>query len=290
MADLNRTDADVTMFLLNQNSMKHPNPVNDPYFSAHRRADIDTRNLTLYTADALTSAIACAEQFQIRNDHNNATTPMTSSVVAWWATVTLGMSEAQLATAYRLLATTDIVLMGRSITILPGDALLASQRAYSTLSTGLPDDQWQIELRGWFEEALASTQFEVMAYASKSIDGLSPYGQLIIPNISSVWEAMCNQQIMRNTGGFQSFSVLGISLILALGACIYMVNWFLETIVTAIRKKRRRNEAKSAEWRMDMMLYQQCIAFAAVKHIRWEKTDSEVPITSKDVSFSRIGS
>ena len=53
--------------------------------------------------------------------------------------------------------------MGRSAYILPGNALLASHSAAFTVPLGLPDNQWQLEVQGCFEEALSAHQLEVTA-------------------------------------------------------------------------------------------------------------------------------
>ncbi|KAH8878613.1 hypothetical protein GQ53DRAFT_833016 [Thozetella sp. PMI_491] len=279
IADFNRTDADVVAFFLNQNSMRYPGPIDDPFFAAHRKGPLLSFGSPVYTADALTTVIGCTEQFQLRNEQNNITTAMSSIFAVEAQSRNLGLNEFQQETAYRLMVPAGIAIMGRSITVLPGDALRASNSAFYTLS---------LEVQGWFEEALAIHQLEVMSFVSKEVDDLLPYAQVVHPNATSSSATMCDTQIMRNTGAYQTFSVLGISLIASIGVLIYAVSVFLESVMAAIRKRRRRKEYKSAAWRADALLFQHHLALStAQQDLIWENLDDAVPVTTRDETRRR---
>ncbi|KAK4168361.1 hypothetical protein QBC43DRAFT_341595 [Cladorrhinum sp. PSN259] len=222
--DFNRTDADVSLFVLNQNSMIHPFPVDDPFFAAHRKqgpaAGIFNNN-PFYTADNITTFMACAEQLQLLNNANNVTTALSSSIAIWYQRHNIGLSEVQSETAWRVLSPVYLSLMGRGMYTGQGEVLRASQSAFYTfMSERLPDTQWQVELQGWFEEALASHQLLAVSFASKNMEGLSPYAQVLQYNASSITNGLCKTQLMRNHGGYQTFSVLGLGLILSFGVAI----------------------------------------------------------------------
>ncbi|KAK4463684.1 hypothetical protein QBC42DRAFT_323869 [Cladorrhinum samala] len=297
IADLNRTDADVTLLALNQNSMIHPSPVDDPFFAAHRRQGPVPGILNggnFYTADNITAFMGCAEQFELRNNANNVSTALSSYIAVANQRNNIGLTETQSEISLRLLSPVYQSLIGRGMYTGQGDVLRASQSAWLTvMSAALPADQWQVELRGWFEHALAMHQLEAMSFASKDVDGLSPYGQVVQYNKSSITNKLCGAQIMRNTGGYQSFSALGLGLIGAVGVLIAVVSWVLESAVAAVRAKRGRGEDyyKSVAWRMDSMFDQQRLAFGAgirdTGDVEWDKIGSGVPVTKRGEVFRR---
>ncbi|KAK3998227.1 hypothetical protein QBC44DRAFT_376080 [Cladorrhinum sp. PSN332] len=289
--DLQRKDADLTLFILNQNSMFYPEPVDDPFFSAHREATVPALDShTIYTADNLTSFMACADQFQLLNNANNVSTSLSSMVAIESQRNGIGLSKGQQEIAWRLINPLFFTLIGQGAQ--GGDSLLASKLASYTLSLGLPPNQWQIELRAWFAEALAVHQLQVVAFASKDMEGLSPYGQIVHPELDSLADKLCESQIMRNTGGYQTFSVLGLALIGTIGFFIAVVSWVLESLVTFVRRKtgKSKDYHKDEAWRMDSMFNQQRLAFALwEKDLEWEKLDGSVPVTRPaGESFGRV--
>lgn len=297
--DFNRTDADATLFVLNQNSMIHPSPVDDPFFAAHRRQGPIPgifNGGNFYTADNLTAFMGCAEQFQLLNNANNVTTALSSYIAVVNQRNNIGLTETQNEISWRLLSPIYQSLIGRGMYTGQGDVLRASQSAwFTTMSAALPSNQWQIELQGWFEQALAMHQLEAMSFVSKDVEDLSPYGQILQYNKSSITNKLCETQIMRSTGGYQSFSVLGLGLIGAIGALIAVVSWVLEWAVVAVRAKRGKGEEyyKNVAWRMDSMFNQQRLAFGAgtrdTRDVEWDKIGSGVPVTRRGEVLGRPG-
>lgn len=286
---LNRTDADVVLFFLNQNSMFHPQPVSDPFFSAHRELDTSVPGQPprkSYTADTLTTAMACTEQFQLLNPRNNHTTALSSMLAVHYQSTTIGLSPLQQETAYRLIIPAFYSLMGGSLRMIPGGALRASRAAYELVSLGLPDTQWQSEVQGWFEEALAAHQLDIMSFVSKSVDGLQPYGNVVMPDDKSGGRVLCEMQIMKNVGAYQTFSVLGLGIIAVVGVVICVVSLVLEGVVGFVRRKRGKGGERSVAWRMDSLLTQGRLA--AEKGVAWESTEGLVPITARGETFVRV--
>ncbi|KAK4228626.1 hypothetical protein QBC38DRAFT_523468 [Podospora fimiseda] len=293
--DFNRTDADVSLFVLNQNSMIHGSPTDDPFFAAHRKQGPIAgynNDQVFYTADNITTFMACAEQFQLLNNVNNVTTALSSMVAVTAQRMNIGLSDMQAEIAWRLLSPTYVSLMGRGMYVGQGDVLRASQSAYFTLMSGkLPSNQWQIELKGWFDEALAMHQLESMAFASKSMDGMSPYAQVLQSKESSITNKLCKTQIMRNTGKYQTFSVLGLALIVSLGMFISILSWTLEWMVTSVRAKKGKGVEyyKNVAWRMDSMFHQQRLAFeAGEKKVKWDRLGSDIPVTTAGATLERV--
>jgi hypothetical protein len=117
-------------------------------------------------------------------------------------------------------------------------ALKAQELVYMLLSPGLPSNQWQIEVGGWFDTALAGLQYLVLSFINKNLDGLASWATVEFPNTNiSEHRAMCDQQIMCNIGAYQSFSVLGLGIILGVGVFIIVVNLPVEGCVGWFQKR-----------------------------------------------------
>ncbi|MCJ1307724.1 hypothetical protein MMC25_001372 [Agyrium rufum] len=168
-AQLNRTDADESLFFLSSNTISYPAPVDDPVFSAHLALTFKSEgtNITTYEADYYFGAIACAEQAQICNPTNDACTPLTGQFPLNDATFLsnqttgqgLGLSDIQSATALRVLIASVSSSIYRAVASLSSAAL----RATDTVATGqfniqLPSNQWQVEVVAWFSSSLAHIQ------------------------------------------------------------------------------------------------------------------------------------
>jgi hypothetical protein len=68
---LNRTDADVSIFILAQNGVSYTNPVKDPWFLADRF----DRSINKYRPIYLFDTIGCTEQYRICNPVTQECTP-----------------------------------------------------------------------------------------------------------------------------------------------------------------------------------------------------------------------
>lgn len=63
--ELNRTNADISLFLLAPNSVRYDTPVDDPFFSAHLLGGSTISsgtNFTWYISDYFVNTLACADQ------------------------------------------------------------------------------------------------------------------------------------------------------------------------------------------------------------------------------------
>jgi len=62
-AEFNVSDGDLKILFLQSNAMTSPEPIDDPWFSAHRSyKDPQQKNRTLYRADNLAVPMGCVEQ------------------------------------------------------------------------------------------------------------------------------------------------------------------------------------------------------------------------------------
>ena len=225
--------------------------------------------------------MGCVDQFQARDPVSRAATDWTGAIPALAQTEGLGFNDAQIATSKRLLGQPADAQMFTSVDGLGSAALRVRDMTYNSRSPDIPADQWQIELDGWFETSLANLQNQVVAFATKEIDdlGLYPFGNLTFyGDERSELEAMCDQQIIRSVGGFQSFTVFGVILIVALGVAIVIASLCVDSVMKGFRRYAG-NRYKSDQWTMDGVLHLQRQAFEGKRRGTWLKKASSVPVT-----------
>jgi hypothetical protein len=288
--DLKRTDADISVFFLNQNGIIYPTPVDDPFFSAHRIAKTQAENHidTYYSTDNLTSVLGCTDQFQFQDPNQNVTTQLTGSLSAYRQVYNIGLNKEQTAAATRLSLLSYDASLFRSVAGISTASLKAQDATYGLLSDGLPDNQWQIEAMGWFETSLATIQDRVNDYAYKDFERIPGTAKLVIPSESPELLAMCDQQIVRNVGSYQSFSMLGVGLIVAIGIVIILLSLCLETVVAFLQGRccGRTQMYKRKRWQLDSILQQQRLAFQGLGlGDEWFKCEEEVPVTRLGEEF-----
>lgn len=78
---------------------------------------------------------------------------------------------------------------------------------------------------------------------------------------------------------YSSFSVLGLSLIIALGTTLIILDLSLESILGWWDQKLHRNPYQRLEWQSNEILQLQRLAHEAYGAGRWEKVNQRVPVT-----------
>jgi hypothetical protein len=99
---LNRTDADVSLFFLAPNSIEYDSPVDDPWFSAHRETNV-TRNGVFYEwffTDYFIHVLGCVDQYQFCNPTTENCTPLSGLNAANETMQYLQFNNYQFQTAY----------------------------------------------------------------------------------------------------------------------------------------------------------------------------------------------
>lgn len=309
---LNRTDADVTIFFLTFNDMQFVEKNDDPIFSAHT-LDIDTLiGVPAYLPDHNISAMACAEQHQYCNPNiaegaKDRCTELTASELLWgdnyvedfqllqdtdltrvyntsinlnpFQEILAGYSSAALSAGmyFAVFSRGPSALKGkvtsfyRSSPFAPlffflqrrfrgtrkrsDEITLASETVYSFLQSPLPDNQWVLELSSWFQVGLASIQQTVLEYATGPLDP-GQTGVIVRPNASdALGQRLCKSKWIRNSGQVQSFSILGMTLIFALGGLIIAISWAMESAVGGMQRRwARGGDERRLVWKGDEML------------------------------------
>ena len=267
------------MFLA-QNAVTYTSPVYDPLFRAtlpYNITDFDRHNDTLYTPDYWASVLACADQYQFHNPVSGKSTPLTRRTKVIDDMPTLEFNRLQQSTSidlYYTVGTSDTYysVHSRGATSLrASDTLIRSDLT----NVGLPDNQWTIEATEMFSISLAKLQQQVLNYA------LGP------PNLYQDMEFIkgsvdvCQRQKIRGVGGFLSFSVLGVAIILIVGGLIILTSTFLDTAVGYIQRKFKWNDHKRLQWAIDEKMQLQRLAYEEAGQGQWHGGTDAVPMTSK---------
>ena len=278
--ELNRTDADVAIFVLAQNSIYYDSPVSDAFFSANivlLSPEVGTGvNLTYYKTDKYISALGCVDQHQFCNPINKKCTPLTGSNIARGFFPELAFNARQSATAWRILLQTMFINMYFSAHGRGSNALRASETLSDLEQVGLPNYQWQVEVDSWMAVGMAKLQQLIVQYATgpPSVAGNS----FVLQPQDSDWQAMCDAQKVRSADGTTSFSVLGVAIILILGAFLILTNLVLDICVGFIQHKLDWGDHKRLQWAIDEKLQLQRLAYEEAGQGVWSGGASAVPV------------
>jgi hypothetical protein len=109
-------------------------------------------------------------------------------------------------------------------------------------------NQWQMEVNGWFATSLSKLQNYILEFAANADPG--PYGLVYLPgdpngSVNVALKAMCSQQRIRNTGGYHTFSFLGLMITICVCSAIILTSWILERVY-AFRHKRSSDYSQVA--------------------------------------------
>jgi hypothetical protein len=278
---LNRTDADVTLIFIAPNSVVYETPVDDPVFSAHSTNSsivisvLEGQSTVFYESDYYLGIIGCAEQHQVCN--GDICTALSAHTEVFSNSSLSGLSMTQLGIFERLGLATIYTTTAGAIGARSGTALLASETVRGTRQASLPSNQWQIEVSSWFTTSLARLQFSFREFAAF---GQTPPDIFIRPPETPAALAMCHGQKILTTNGTISFSVLGLAIILAVGALLIFTSFILEPVMGWIGLKSQRN------WVMDDKLQLQRMVFEG-RGVRWN-TEGAVPVTEGGERFPSV--
>lgn len=278
---LNRSDADVSLFLLAPNSVKYSGPVKDPWFSATTEYPVPRpeagTTTTLYDSDHFINALACADQYQFCA--KDRCTPLTAALVAINASHDLGLNLMQGAIRDRLALHSLSATTFYSTYGLGGDALRASDTLFNTVQEALPDNQWTIEVSSWMATSLARLQILAVQYATGPPTTTDK--NLIQPPRSKEEKKLCRAQKVRSASGTTSFSVLGVAIILIVGAILISLSLLLSTIVCGLRRIFHYKDHKRIQYLLDEKLQLHRLAYEEAGQGYWQNCGNSIPVTKE---------
>jgi hypothetical protein len=136
-----------------------------------------------------------------------------------------------------------------------------------------PVNQWQVEAATWFATCLAKEQFWAIEWATQPrnfpapVPGEDP-GWTYTPATTDTALAQCRNQLMRSnlSSGYQSFSVLGLGLILVIGVIIILVALLVDSIAGSCCTHSRFDSSryKREQWEAEETLALHRAAYAGL--------------------------
>lgn len=280
---LNRTDADVSLFLLALNSVYYQNPVTDPFFNASIPENVpsaDGANSAYYVSERPVNALACIDQHQYCNPTNKQCTPLNSYALTHVSLNEnrIGLNEDQMVTLLRLDFIPQFLSTYASVNSRGANALRASETLNGLVGIALPNNQWMTEVNTWFAVSMAKLQQKVIQYAMGP--GYIPDGMTLARPIDQQ-TTMCKNQIVRSSTGYTSFSVLGLAIILIIGAALISTSLVLPSLIGLLRQWLRWKEHKSLQWTVDGKFQLQRLAYEEAGQGHWGGGAKSVPWTRK---------
>jgi len=238
-------------------------PVHDPWFSANGTSNLTSDGLLGIKADAAVNTMVCADQYVLCNPSKsvcNSPAGLYTHYEDVWVTNILEFNAAQLATAGRILVAFAYANTFGTVSSLGPTALWANTLTGGISSPSLPDNQWQIEVLGWFQTNLARIQGSVVEFASNTA-GISPFGSIGIQNGQRLGDPpssaegraqldQCANQLVQAVGEVQNFSLCGVLVIVCLSAAVVLLDWSLEWMVDffghrdSVPKRARQADGK----------------------------------------------
>jgi hypothetical protein len=248
--------ADLILFFLSYTG-KYLNPIDDPWFSAHRSHRSDTLPPlmeTLYSRDSAISTLGCTEQHQFCTADKVCTGWAGFDQVQNVGAFNDALTANQNATWDRVLRAVAFTTLGRvveslSLTSTPLQAVKAAAAGTSVVSLDLPDVQWKIELDAWHAIAMAAFQRAIVQWGTGEI---AAEPQFLNPPESDQDKWFCHSLMIPSTV-YSSFSMMAIILIVIFGTLVIVISLNVERIAHAIRKCLGRAKPKKA-WDHDDML------------------------------------
>ena len=277
ISELDRTDADITLLLLAQNQILYEAQSDDPFFAAHQQNGTSF----YYLPDADVNVMGCTDQFELCNLSNNLCTPLTGILQAQGSIQELGLSPLQTQIANRIVVAAAEAIIGENPYHRGATALRAHDTvfrwSFTNIQIRLPPNQWTIEMKSLFESGLAHMQQQIVQYATGPP---SITGKYIDKPYDPIRKGMCYSQKFRSIERSASFSVLGMSIILAVGIIIIPISYFLDIFVgSAWYRPLKHGRRRHRQWILSSTLQLQRIAFERVGMGTWSGKMDPIPVT-----------
>jgi hypothetical protein len=300
--NISRTDADVTIVFVAPNAIKYREPVIDPFFKAiypTTELTVAEGNITVYNPYDQVNVMGCVEQYQICREEDYCTN-LGGQEALGEEILSLGLNAAQFVTAQRMIYMINYANTYSSINGIGPDALKVWSQVYGFVAPGLPQNQWKIEVEGWFETTLAKWQAFMVEFAANTAN-LGPHGHVGFPVTNStldfVWRAQCQNQKVSNVGAYQNVSVFGFAFIWAVGGFLVVLSWSLKWCISMERDQREKrfkpdrsskiqptwrqqnpkSSARRIAWNIDGTLQQNRLALRSVGYNELKGGRDDVP-------------
>lgn len=286
--DLSVDNADLGLIFIAPNSIRYVNPVDDPVFSAHYEIPLSGGG-TYFEADEYNAVIGCTDTYRIcdPNDDNKCTERTGARQIASAAAQQLELNFFQRAIVDRAMLALMVTNIHAQLNTRQAAALRASELVEGVYLQGLPANQWEVEMTGWFESGLARLQYLIQEMATGPA-WVTPGSHVWSPGIDDPASlAMCYSQMINDSLGTASFSVLGLAIVFSVGGVIIATSLILEMLVGWLQTLLGKGTTKKLAWAQDDKLQMQRLVFERAGLGMWENRNG-FPITGNEEKFRAV--
>jgi hypothetical protein len=167
------------------------------------------------------------------------------------------------------------------------DCLRAVDVCILSHSLALPDDQWKTEIAFWWAVTMASLQQVLVEQATGPTD--PAYQQYMVKPTEDQGSLLCSLQKVRRSD-YDSFSSLGIALILVIGGILIVTDLFLASVVGHFQRGYAAANRKRLEWVQNGFLQLQRLAYQRGGMGTWTGEENSVPLTQKNEKLGLVNS
>jgi hypothetical protein len=312
---LRRIDADVHLLFLSAPEIHYAAPVTDPWFSAQTNAseinyEKTKAQFTAWKQDEPLGVMGCMQQVQYCNPNLPE---------AERCEPLRGLFDPQRAAEVKKIFPTDehfaaidwvdsiwtygVYTISATVDFIGAAALRARQSLSYGYSAPLPDNQWQLEVEHLVKGSLASLQDTFVEAANGMPEALEDFRKAPDANDTVARNICANQKIVSNN--YSSFNVLGLSLILALGTIIIILDMGLSPVMEWWQRRKyskllscsaqqdSEEEGKhplhgAIEWSQTSILQLQRLAHEEAGYGTWSGCDHTVPVTEAGQFLGRL--
>ena len=304
--ELNRTDADVSIFFLNQNSIRYDAPVSGPLFQTETEASVYNPEMKYNVGYYYTNTLGCVDQHQYFNPSpsrsggdDSQCTALTDYTSATQGLADLSLTDVQSNVSARISASLKYLNMhyavyGRGASALRaselvrfGDEALYGGGTALISSPSLPDDQWQQEVSHWFALSMARLQEGVVGYAT----GPSDNGQegSFVPPAPGLDQGLCHAQRVKNPGGYINFNIMDVIIVVGVSVACILLGATIDSIGGFFQGLATRHSYTRLAWALDnkMQLHRMAYEGAGWGTNRWHDTGASFPTFPGRLSLGR---
>ncbi|ETS78241.1 hypothetical protein PFICI_10303 [Pestalotiopsis fici W106-1] len=303
-----RTDGDVSIIFLSGNGVYFLDPLDDDWY----RATVQERSMTssansgsrpLYRPVDAASPLGCVEQWQWCNSNykdGGGCGPLTSALDALngashlfkvpdvWQGAERPFSNTS--TGSHFIWTALIGWFGDealdwAVKELKSAALASRSSSFSGVQYGLPNNQWHLDVQGWWNTILAKTQGNMINAAIGHIDPILRNSSYVPTN--QYEKNLCYNQKVRSTG-YTSFSLFGLYFTYITGGLIVLVSLILEPIFDCLHSRSKYKQYKHLEWTTNETLQLHRLAHEGAGSQQWSGCTESAPTTAPEASLASL--
>ncbi|KAH7228461.1 uncharacterized protein BKA55DRAFT_599013 [Fusarium redolens] len=251
-------DADLTLVWLLPNFVFSMTPIDDPFFGFHP----NNISRKFCQPDNLVNIMACTDQYQVCNPKRQTPicSPLTAAVLLRDNISNIELNPTQNVTARLILALNGADGIGSSLGGRGAGALLASEKVAQSIQSFLPSNQWATEVKNWFAISLIKLQYALVEYPTGPTSPLTENLALKVPQTSES-QNLCRSMKVPNPGGYKSFSVLALVIVLVVGGMVIIISIILEPVTNYIYNNWvTEHQFRRLQWILDGKLQLQRMA------------------------------